>query len=813
LEESVFKKKVQPKPLPFDLHIKTGGAINLTNNKLNTHHLYLAINEVLQLSGKLDAIFGTKKDFKLKIVDGHFFPEKLRPILPQKMRKRFEPAKLSGPVNFKGSVGGFEERNQWNWDYDLKARFTQNQLLYTTKKVKLSGRIEGNIRAEGRFPGLTISGRMKTDHSLFSSNNVELKPFKGALSFSGKHPSYVIKDVSVSVPSARGRLGKREFLVDEIGLQIKKGQLDGVNNTIFLPEIQLNSSLLRNLIASLQVEGGNVTVRVRGEQTGLLKAALVLRLLPSGWKFSGRDSVQIDAQLDDEKNWSFKSKLTFQDLDFQNQDSNCMGEKVSLRAEVNGKIVPSTYAINTTISVQADAGEILYDRFYFDLKENPFISFYKGRYDSTSRYLQLSDLRLGFKDILTLQIRGNFLEKNHNRRFDLSINFPKTPLKPVFDHIILEPFKTEKPVLETIRIGGAVSADLKLTGTESDWMTKGYLMWQEGEFSSQNAGISLTGIDLTLPLWYQNHKGKTFSEKLKGKLLIQSMGLSFFPEQSLILRFDAQPNLLSLDTPTTLAVPGGDVQIGPVVIRELSDLSPSADTSLTIGRIELAPLLAGVWTHPMRGTISGKLDRIHFEKGTLRSIGEAKAKVFGGEVILSDLRAWGLFGAAPIFKLSARFKDLNLAELTSGTSFGKIEGVLSGHVKDLEISHGQPQRFDLLLETTKKKGVSQKISVKAVDNIAQLGSGQTPFTGVAGLFASFFKEFPYKKIGVHAILENDVFKINGTIKEGGKEYLVKRGLFSGVNVINQNPDNRVSFKDMIKRIKRVTKSRNGPIIK
>ena len=101
----------------------------------------------------------------------------------------------------------------------------------------------------------------------------------------------------------------------------------------------------------------------------------------------------------------------------------------------------------------------------------------------------------------------------------------------------------------------------------------------------------------------------------------------------------------------------------------------------------------------------------------------------------------------------------------------------------------------------------------AVDNIAQLGGGQSPFIGVAGLFANMFKEFPYKKIGIEATLENDLFRINGTVREGDREYLVKRGGLSGVDVINQNQDNRVPFKDMVKRIKRISKSESGPIIK
>ena len=215
----------------------------------------------------------------------------------------------------------------------------------------------------------------------------------------------------------------------------------------------------------------------------------------------------------------------------------------------------------------------------------------------------------------------------------------------------------------------------------------------------------------------------------------------------------------------------------------------------------------------MRGTISGKLDPTSFEKGNLKSAGEIRAKVFGGDVIFSDLGASGLFTGTPVFRLNARWKNVILSELTAGTSFGKIEGVLNGYAKDLEISHGQPQKFDLLLETVERDGLPQRISVKAVDNIARIGGGQSPFIGIAGLFSSFFREFPYKKIGVHATLENDIFKMNGTIKEGGQEYFVKRGLFSGVDVVNQSPDNRVSFKDMVKRIKRVTASESGPIIK
>ena len=116
-------------------------------------------------------------------------------------------------------------------------------------------------------------------------------------------------------------------------------------------------------------------------------------------------------------------------------------------------------------------------------------------------------------------------------------------------------------------------------------------------------------------------------------------------------------------------------------------------------------------------------------------------------------------------------------------------------------------------QTRRKNYVPQKINVRAMENIARLGGGQSPFIGLAGTVVSFFKEFSYKKIGVAVSLENDMFKVNGTIKKNGLEYIVKKGGLTGVDVINLNPDNRISFKDMVKRIKRIKSTGEDPVIR
>ncbi len=68
---------------------------------------------------------------------------------------------------------------------------------------------------------------------------------------------------------------------------------------------------------------------------------------------------------------------------------------------------------------------------------------------------------------------------------------------------------------------------------------------------------------------------------------------------------------------------------------------------------------------------------------------------------------------------------------------------------------------------------------------------------------SLFKTFSYSELGIACYLNNDFFTIRGTVVEDGTEYLLKRGIFGGINIINQNPKNRISWNDMLRRMERI----------
>ena len=825
--EGVTIKEESNKNLsPLDLHLKAEGLFDLQESKLNASHFHLRVNEALQLKAELGADFGAQARIALKLLDCNLLPRKLLPLLPCRIKEGLSPITLSGPISLHGNINGLRKSETWSWQCDLKARLKQNQFSFTNEKIRLSSSLSGDIQAEGRFPDMKISVRLEGDESVLSGMGIEPEPFKTSISFTGRYPLYPINNIAIQIPSAKVPVGEKEILIEDIQVLIRNGTLDGEKRSLSLPEIRLDTSWLKNLALSLDVDGKEVVMQVRGKDVHLMESAIALNILPSGWQFAAMDSIQIEATLEEQKYLSFASRVGFRDLGFQNQDESCIGEKISLVTEMNGKVhLKDSYIVADT-SLEIDGGEILYDRFYLDLNQNAFSSSFEGRYDISKKALQISRLGLGLKDVITLVIRGGILQKERDHHVHLSVNIPETPLKPIFHHFIFEPFKAEKPFLATLNMDGTIFANLELTGKGAEWISRGRLIWHEGEFSTDDNGFSCHGIDLDLPIWYHSpvkddkiksaineQESSPKEQAIKGKLSIKTICIPLLPKQPVNLTLEAEANRLSISSPTIIRIPGGNIRVGPIICEDIFFSGRSINTSLTLDSVKANTLLSQIWPDPVKGRIDGRLLPINFKENRLSSSGEIKASLFGGEIILFDIGASGMFTSAPVFRLSARLDDLLLADLTENTSFGKIEGILTGYIKGMEIAYGQPQRFDMLLETVEKKGVPQKISVKAIDNIARIGGGGSPFIGLAGIFTSFFKEFPYKKIGVHAFLENDVFRINGTVKEGEKEYLIKRGSFSGVNVINQNPDNRISFKDMVKRIKRITASRSGPVVK
>lgn len=811
LERMILKEAAGREPVSRNLELKAKGFLDLQKNHAEIPEFYLVMGDLLDLNGELNLDFGTRSLAEITRLEGHLLAEEWLSLIRDKMGEALAPFSLSGPIGLRASLKGTKVGSGWQWHGNAEVQLTKNRFSHSTKETELEGRVTAEIKVAGQFPDMNLSVALDVDDAVFSGKGVALMPSRATLVFSGKHPVYLIGRVNIQMPQIAVVVGEKQVRIHDLQVRLRDGNIHAEKRLVALPEVSLTSSLLKDLHLSLSADEEKAIIELKGRETRLLESARALDLLPPGWEFSGLDDLQINAVLKKNQQGTVTTRLNFTNLGFQDQDAAYMGEGIDVSAETDVDIDLKQSGVSGHGALRIQGGEILFDKFYLDLGKNPLSASLKGRYEAQKKSLQLSSLRLGFKDILNFAMNGMVLGEGESLSVNLSMDVEETPLKPIFHHFILEPFKTQKPSLASLQIDGKMTADVRLKGSRTDLYARGSVRWRQGGLSSSDQSFSLQGIDLELPFWYQSREAAGHDERIHGRLFIQSTVFPLLPEQSFDIPLEVGPNRLSVTSPTFVRIEGGNLQVGPVACKDIYS-RPSVRTSLTVGEIQIDPLLSGVWSSPMQGSIAGKLDPVLFEGDTLSSGGEIRVDALNGELVLSGIGVSNLFSSGPVFKVDAEWNNLNLAELTTGTTFGKIEGILQGHVKGLEVAYGQPQAFDLWLETVKQKGVPQKISIKAIENIAQIGGGQSPFMGLAGGIAALFKEFPYEKIGVHSTLENDVFRINGTVREGGTEYLVKRGGFSGVNIVNQNPDNRVGFKDMVKRMKRVTASKSGPVV-
>jgi hypothetical protein len=798
---SLIQENIEAVPLHM---IVNTGFLDLLNKELDAPHLNLKLKEIAELNGGMNVRFGDSSRVSLEIGDSHFSTEKLMPFLGGKVKEQLAPISLSGPVSFKGEISGRRIQETWAWQCDIKNRLDQNPFKYTKGSTQLKGSLSGGIDLKGEYPDGEISAKMQINATHVTDGNIHLPSSYLTLNLSGKQPLFKIEDLSAEVPLAEFHAGGKNIVVTEIRLNLQKGKMDIEEGMILFPEIRMDSTVLKNMVFFLSLDKGHLLVKLKAKKANLMESAVTLGLLPGDWQIGSLDAIEMKISRAKKGILSVASHVELEDLRFQNPDSSCVGENLSINTEISGEIDLLNDSIGLHAELQVKKGEVLYDRFYLNLTENGFIAISDNmQYDISKASLQIPDLTLALNNILEVKMNGSLIHSRGKQHLQCSLNLPGTDLKPIYRHFVLEPFQMETPSLKTLDLAGMISAELEFTGKGPDIMAIGYLHWNQGKLSMGEGGLALQGVHLDFPIWYQTEKLKRNREPLKGNVTVDTISVPSLLNQSLTVDLEADHEKLLVRSPTVFKIPGGVIKVGPISAKNMFSSKRSVETTLTLENFDIEPLLSKIWSKSVKGAINGKLEPLFLEGSTLTSTGNISVSVFDGKVTLADLGATGIFTAAPVLKSDAYIEDLSLAGITSGTPFGKIEGILKGYVKNLEIAYGQPQRFNLLLETHEKKGVSQKVSLEAVDNIARIGGTQSPFMGLTGRLASFFDEFSYKKIGLRASLNNDVFRINGTIEEKGTEYIMKRGGFSGVSIVNHDPDNQVSFKDMMKRIKRI----------
>lgn len=796
---------------PCEIGGKMDGAFDLHTADIHAKQFSLNAKDLFSLQGALKAGFRNGERIILDIFEGSFFPSRLKAFLPETTKKAMRTAHLGGPVQVRGAVKGLNSNDAWNYHCDLKTFFYHNPASFSMENVSIKGGITGEISVRGEAANPTISADITTSGCTVDSPLCSLSPCSGRVKIDGRFPLFTMDTMALTIPKMHLVAGKKSLDIKDILLSSEKGYFDFLTKAFGLPLLSIDSAELHRIELQGEGDGELCRINLKGVNTGLLEFAQAQGFLPEGWKVSGSDTIRLSAEREKGKSWRLKTDLCVDTCNFEDGAALCIGEGIDAAVSVNCLYDPTDRFSSFDGSVRVTNGEVLFDKFYLDLGNHAATWGFKGHYGNREHNIVLREMNFALHERFAVDLKGQWTVYSSVSEGNIRIRMYEASVSPLFETFVREPFKAEHPALESITAGGTVSASLQIDKDRTGADILGHLHWKDGMLSYNNAQIHLTGLSLNLPLWIHTGTKMRAGNPLTGTLDIESLRMPFLPAQTFSLPLRAAPNALNIDSSTEVATPGGPLRIGPISFLEIAGPHPSIQSDISIEALDIGPFVPETVFPHIEGTLDGRLDPVKITKDMITTEGEIVADVFGGKAVVSHIRA-SPFLSGPLLSFDARIDGLDLAEMTTNTSFGKIEGILQGSIKGFEIAYGQPQKFDLFLETTPRKGVEQKISVKAVENIAKIGGGQSPFVGLAGVISSFFKEFHYEKIGVRASLRNDVFRINGTIKEGETEYIIKRGGFSGVNIVNQNPDNRISFKDMVKRIQRVTKESASPLI-
>ena len=343
---------------------------------------------------------------------------------------------------------------------------------------------------------------------------------------------------------------------------------------------------------------------------------------------------------------------------------------------------------------------------------------------------------------------------------------------------------------------------LRLIGADADWPAK---------------GVNATGLDLDLPFAYTFGPDPDPDAPLPwppddasrwGRLRCKALATPTGVLEDLDLGLALEPGGLFTRGEAAVPVLGGRLVLGPA--RVADPLSPAFRLQVP-ARLEDVDLSrvrpAGV---PLQGSLSGDLGPVRVDMARLEAPGVLSGRFFGGELAVSGLAVDRPLDQGRVVGIDrAEVRGLDLERLSVALDAGRVTGRMDVGLDHAAVAWGQPQRMDLRVESVETPGVRQLVSLKAVNAISVIGTGSGLTDVGVGMFASFFKEFAYDSIGISCSLHNDVFRVRGLIHSAGVEYLIKKPLFFGINVVNRNPDNRISFSDMMERVGRVVGQGSG----
>ncbi|MFQ5427953.1 MAG: hypothetical protein ACE5EZ_03130 [Thermodesulfobacteriota bacterium] len=636
------------------------------------------------------------------------------------------------------------------------------------------------------------------DKDFFRAKNLEIKIEK-ALLLAGKDPVFEEDNITIK-GGLRGDLVKNRFIGEKFTFSAMAGHaITGEASDILL---DLNSPVRASAVLDIR-------------DLPLEKIApplLGFAGITSEIEASGTIDTELGVTVLEWSSITASVRLSLKGGAFSTDDGNVAAEGLRLLVAANLNMELPEKRVDFSMESEAVDFELLVNTFYGSFKDRPIKVKVQGEYDGSADTLSVPALKVIHSPVVSLEMPLVIHSLSTAPRLEAGPGTVEISNNDVFDLFIAPTYSEAMPILDGLDVFGNTVLNMRMEGTTEGFFVKGVLELREAGLVEKKGadaeagaadvgGLRVSGVDLTLPIELAYPEAKKSKITDFGSLSIEDLTLGPLK----ISGFRARPaiggNALVFADALEIPLFGGDLTLSDVVFADLLSPGRALGLQMSVSAVGLGEAGAALGLPPFEGTLSGEIPGIRLTGNHLSTEGEMRLSLFGGLVVIKEMSMENVFSPVTALKSSIDILDIDLGALTSAFEFGKITGVLQGRVKDLVIVQGQPESFFADIRTVKKRGVSQRISTKALENVSILGTGAAASVLNRGIY-SLFNEYRYEKMGFQGQLKNDELLLLGIETQGDKGYIIKGALIPPrVDVVSYTE--RISFKEMMKRLEGV----------
>jgi hypothetical protein len=500
--------------------------------------------------------------------------------------------------------------------------------------------------------------------------------------------------------------------------------------------------------------------------------------------------------------WRINGRFEIAGGKFNSPGNQQIGENLSLNGSFECTARPKTESLGFDIEFAVSSGEILWGKFFTDLKaRKPEFAFAADYFRSEDR-LECRQCEIRVTNVGTITASGAVEKLTQAPELRLQARSARFLPGGFFDYFLRENLHRQFPFLDKLVVAGELAFAAQLRGRPADLSAIGELSLKAGELRSRSDEwhIGPLALDLPFEIGFAEIKQPPPAAPRSGTVAIEGARLGKQSVGPMRAPVSLSRNELRFHQPVRAVAFGGELIVRNLFWPDLINDPKRLTLSLEANRLDLEQLTEALGWPRFSGTLTGSIPEVHSTADTLKTSGTIEAELFGGRMTMSRLEIDSPFSALAAIRLDAKLADIQLEQLSKTFAFGQISGTLAGTINDLVIVDRQPAQFRVDLYSVDRGG-EQRISVEALDKITVLSSGQNAGALYGGL-ATFFDSFRYSKLGFKALLKNDRLTLRGVETRGDQEYLVVGSFLPPtVNIVSHTQV--IAFSELLRRLERI----------